>query len=81
MVARFDERAPQYDHDNQFFDEDFDELRASGYLNIAVATALGAARRYELTRFLNSEPTVNFADFDAGIWMGSRVCGFIPVRA
>ncbi len=37
--------------------------------------------RYELTRLLNSEPTVNFTDVDAAIWMGSRVCGFIPVRA
>ena len=41
MLARFDERAPQYDHDNQFFDEDFEELRASGYLNIAVPEELG----------------------------------------
>src|SRR5437868_5517182 len=37
--------------------------------------------RYELTRFLNSERTVNFTDFDAAIWMGSRVCGLIPGRA
>ena len=29
--------------------------------------------RYELTRFLKSAPTVNFADLDAGIRMGSRV--------
>jgi hypothetical protein len=36
---------------------------------------------YEFTRFLNSEPTVNFADLDAAIWIGSRVRGFIPVRA
>ena len=34
-----------------------------------------------LTRFLKSEPTVNFTVFDAAIWMGSRVCGFMPVRA
>src|SRR5215813_590433 len=34
-----------------------------------------------LTRFLKSEPTVNFTVFDAAIWIGSRVCGFIPVRA
>ena len=33
MLARFDDRAPSYDRENRFFDEDFDELRASGYLN------------------------------------------------
>ena len=36
MLARFDERAPGYDRDNQFFDEDFAELRASGFLDIAI---------------------------------------------
>jgi alkylation response protein AidB-like acyl-CoA dehydrogenase len=41
MLARFDERAPGYDRDNRFFDEDFEELRASGYLNLAVPTELG----------------------------------------
>ena len=30
MLARFDERAPRYDRENRFFDEDFDELRESG---------------------------------------------------
>jgi alkylation response protein AidB-like acyl-CoA dehydrogenase len=33
MLERFDARAPLYDRDNQFFQEDFDELRASGYLS------------------------------------------------
>ena len=32
MLARFDERAPVYDQENRFFDEDFEELRASGFL-------------------------------------------------
>ena len=32
MLSRFDERAPQYDRDNRFFDEDWEELRRSGYL-------------------------------------------------
>ena len=36
MLARFDERAPQYDRDNAFFTEDFEELRASGYLLASV---------------------------------------------
>ena len=30
MLARFDERAPVYDRENRFFDEDFEELKASG---------------------------------------------------
>ena len=41
MLARFDERAPQYDRDNRFFDEDFAELRESGFLNLAVPTEYG----------------------------------------
>jgi alkylation response protein AidB-like acyl-CoA dehydrogenase len=41
MLARFGERAPIYDRDNRFFDEDFDELRASGYLTCAVPADLG----------------------------------------
>jgi len=43
MLARFDERAPGYDRDNRFFDEDFEELRASGYLNCTVPTEFGGA--------------------------------------
>ena len=41
MLARFDERAPIYDRHNQFFDEDFAELRASGFLDIAIPTEFG----------------------------------------
>ncbi|SDF09793.1 acyl-CoA dehydrogenase family protein [Pseudonocardia oroxyli] len=41
MLARFDERAPRYDRENAFFAEDFDELRACGYLDVAVPTAMG----------------------------------------
>jgi alkylation response protein AidB-like acyl-CoA dehydrogenase len=43
MLHRFDERAPVYDRDNRFFAEDFDELRASGYLLAAVPAELGGA--------------------------------------
>ena len=28
MLARFNERAPVYDRENRFFDEDFEELKA-----------------------------------------------------
>ncbi len=41
MLARFDDRAPQYDRDNQFFEEDFEELRGSGYLNSPLPAAYG----------------------------------------
>jgi len=41
MLARFDERAPTYDRENRFFDEDFAELKASGYLDVAIPTELG----------------------------------------
>src|ERR687886_3043390 len=41
MLARFGERAAIYDRDNRFFDEDFEELRASGYLTCAVPADMG----------------------------------------
>ncbi len=41
MLARFEERAPQYDRENRFFAEDFEELRTSGYLLLAVPKELG----------------------------------------
>jgi alkylation response protein AidB-like acyl-CoA dehydrogenase len=41
MLARFDERAPQYDRENRFFDEDFAELRESGFLMLAVPEEFG----------------------------------------
>ena len=41
LLKRCMERAPAYDRDNTFFTEDFDELKASGYLNAAVPKELG----------------------------------------
>jgi alkylation response protein AidB-like acyl-CoA dehydrogenase len=43
MLARFDERAPLYDRENRFFDEDFEELKASGYLLGPVPTEFGGS--------------------------------------
>jgi alkylation response protein AidB-like acyl-CoA dehydrogenase len=43
MLQRFDERAPVYDRENRFFTEDFEELRASGYLSATLPTDLGGA--------------------------------------
>jgi alkylation response protein AidB-like acyl-CoA dehydrogenase len=41
MLARFDARAPQYDRTNSFFTEDFEELRASGYLKASLPVEFG----------------------------------------
>jgi alkylation response protein AidB-like acyl-CoA dehydrogenase len=54
MLAHFDDRAPSYDRQNRFFDEDFAELRASGFLDVAIPTELGGggARLDEYSRLL-----------------------------
>jgi alkylation response protein AidB-like acyl-CoA dehydrogenase len=41
MLDRFAERAPVYDRENRFFQEDFDELKASRYLLAAVPEEFG----------------------------------------
>jgi len=41
MLARFAERAPRYDRENAFFTEDFEELRAAGYLDVAIPAEMG----------------------------------------
>lgn len=41
MLKRFADRAPGYDRDNRFFEEDFAELRQAGYLAAAVPRELG----------------------------------------
>lgn len=41
MLARFADRAPGYDRDNRFFEEDFSELKQAGYLAAAVPRELG----------------------------------------
>ena len=41
MLARFSERASAYDRENRFFQDDFDELKASGYLNLALPPEFG----------------------------------------
>jgi len=43
MLQRFQERAPRYDRENRFFDEDFAELQKAGYLTMAVPRELGGA--------------------------------------
>ncbi|HVE94496.1 MAG TPA: acyl-CoA dehydrogenase family protein [Acidimicrobiales bacterium] len=43
MLSRFDERAPIYDRENRFFTEDFEELRASGYLLAQIPEDMGGS--------------------------------------
>jgi len=41
IITRCGERASTYDRENRFFTEDFEELRAAGYLKMAVPEDLG----------------------------------------
>ena len=41
LLGRCRERAPGYDRDNRFFQEDYDELNAAGYLRMAIPRDFG----------------------------------------
>ena len=41
LLDRCRQRAAGYDHDNRFCQEDFDELRAAGYLNMSIPKEFG----------------------------------------
>jgi alkylation response protein AidB-like acyl-CoA dehydrogenase len=41
MIERFGGRAETFDRENRFFSEDFEELRASGYLKMAIPEEFG----------------------------------------
>lgn len=43
MLAHFDARTAEHDRANTFFADDFEELRRSGYLNLALPTELGGS--------------------------------------
>lgn len=43
MLARFASRAASYDRENRFFQEDFDELKAAGYLLLPLPREFGGA--------------------------------------
>jgi alkylation response protein AidB-like acyl-CoA dehydrogenase len=43
LLARCAARAPEYDRDARFFSEDFEDLRAAGYMTMAVPQELGGA--------------------------------------
>ncbi|MGH7506021.1 MAG: acyl-CoA dehydrogenase family protein, partial [Longimicrobiales bacterium] len=59
MLERFRERAPIYDRENRFFDEDFEELRASGYLTMAVPRELGG-RGYTLAQVCREQRRLGY---------------------
>jgi alkylation response protein AidB-like acyl-CoA dehydrogenase len=41
LLQRCHERAPEYDRENRFCQEDFDELKEAGYLKLAIPTDMG----------------------------------------
>ena len=41
LLMRCHERAPGYDRENRFFHEDFDEIRETDYLRMAVPEKFG----------------------------------------
>jgi alkylation response protein AidB-like acyl-CoA dehydrogenase len=41
LLSRCRERAPEYDRENRFFQEDFNELKAAGYLRMALPKDFG----------------------------------------
>jgi alkylation response protein AidB-like acyl-CoA dehydrogenase len=43
LLKRCHERAATYDRENRFFKEDFDDLKAAGYLTLTVPSELGGA--------------------------------------
>src|SRR4051795_8714600 len=96
MLQRFDERAATYDRENRFFDEDWEELKQSGYLLAAVPTEMGGsgislAQYSELQRRLAyyAGPTalaVNMHVYWTGLAadllrQGDESCKFILERA
>ncbi|MEO6446513.1 MAG: acyl-CoA dehydrogenase family protein [Gemmatimonadaceae bacterium] len=59
QLLRFQERAPVYDRENRFFDEDFEELRASGYLVAAVPQEMGG-RGYTLAQMCAAQRRLGY---------------------
>jgi alkylation response protein AidB-like acyl-CoA dehydrogenase len=76
LLNRFRERAPGYDRENRFFHEDFDDLRAAGYLKVSVPEEYGGAGfdlgRYcrEVARLASYAPPTALATNMHVIWTG-----------
>lgn len=60
MIRRFGERAGRYDTENRFFSEDFEELRRSGYLKMAIPEDLGGLG-YSLSEVCRQERRLAYA--------------------
>ena len=60
MIRRFGERAGRYDTENRFFSEDFEELRRSGYLRMAIPEDLGGLG-YSLSEACRQERRLAYA--------------------
>jgi alkylation response protein AidB-like acyl-CoA dehydrogenase len=59
MLERFQARASAYDRENRFFFEDFEELRNSGYLTMAVPEELGG-RGYTLAQVMEQQRRLGY---------------------
>lgn len=76
MLARFRERAPGYDRDNTFFQEDWDEIKGTGFLTVLVPKDLGGGGwslpQYvrELQRIAEYAPATALAVNMHSYWVG-----------
>jgi len=76
LLDRCRERAPLYDRDNTFCQEDFDELRAAGYLDMALPTQFGgqgltlAAVARETRRLAQYAPATALCINMHNYWLG-----------
>ena len=76
MLARFRERAPGYDRTNTFFQEDWDELKAAGFMTLLVPREFGGAGltlpQYcrELQRIAEYAPATALAVNMHSYWVG-----------
>lgn len=76
LLERCRERAPMYDRENRFLSEDFEELRAAGYLRICIPSAYGGGARTlaqyarEVMRLASYAPPSALSTHMHNYWMG-----------
>ena len=77
MLTRFAERAPVYDRENRFFQEDFDELTRAGFLKMPIPKELGGLGMnlsewgQEVRRLAKAAPATAVAVNMHLYWMGT----------
>jgi alkylation response protein AidB-like acyl-CoA dehydrogenase len=82
LLERCRERAPRYDAENRFFQEDFEELKAAGYLRMAIPGELGglglplAAIARETRRLAQYAPATALALNMHNYWVGDAADHF-----